>query len=194
MKSEAGGKTRYLILGLLSEGPMTGYDIRRITLDRFGFFWHESFGQIYPELRRMEGDGLVRFAAFNAEARKGNRKAKKYSITRKGTEVVREWASSPADAEHARFESVLKVYFGWLAPSAAFDRHIVEFVERHEESLRTLTEMEAELKRIPDPHANHSFALMTIDLGIRTYNAWIDWAKTYSRPGIGKRNAAGEGK
>ena len=52
-------RTRFLILGLLAEGPCSGYDIRRITLARFGFFWSESFGQIYPCLMRMEAEGLV---------------------------------------------------------------------------------------------------------------------------------------
>ena len=48
-----------VVLGLLASGPRSGYDIKT-TVDRSTrFFWAASYGQIYPELRRLENDGLV---------------------------------------------------------------------------------------------------------------------------------------
>ena len=48
-----------VILGLLSLGPRSGYEIKT-TVDRSTrFFWAASYGQIYPELRRLERDGLI---------------------------------------------------------------------------------------------------------------------------------------
>ena len=41
-------KTRYVILGLLLEGSLSGYDIKKIIDTRFSFFWSESYGQLYP--------------------------------------------------------------------------------------------------------------------------------------------------
>jgi DNA-binding PadR family transcriptional regulator len=46
-------QTDYVILGLLSEAPMTGYTIKRLIDIRFKFFWNESYGQLYPELRAL---------------------------------------------------------------------------------------------------------------------------------------------
>jgi DNA-binding PadR family transcriptional regulator len=41
-------KTKYPILGLLAEQPMSGYDIKKLVDVRFSFFWNESYGQSIP--------------------------------------------------------------------------------------------------------------------------------------------------
>ena len=51
--------TARVILGLLNFEPRTGYDIKRVTDRSTRFFWGASYGQIYPELRRLEAAGLV---------------------------------------------------------------------------------------------------------------------------------------
>lgn len=41
-------QTSYVILGLLSIAPnQTGYDIRKAVEETVGYFWSESYGQIY---------------------------------------------------------------------------------------------------------------------------------------------------
>ena len=58
MKLE-GGSTPNALLGLLSLGPMSGYDIRQLIPRSIGYFWNESYGQIYPGLKRLAAAGLV---------------------------------------------------------------------------------------------------------------------------------------
>ena len=58
MKME-GGATPNALLGLLSLGPMSGYDIRQLIPQSIGHFWSESYGQIYPGLKRLAAAGLV---------------------------------------------------------------------------------------------------------------------------------------
>ncbi len=58
MKME-GGATPNALLGLLSLGPMSGYDIRQLISQSIGYFWSESYGQIYPGLKRLAAAGLV---------------------------------------------------------------------------------------------------------------------------------------
>ena len=48
-----------VILGLLSLGPRSGYDIKTVVDRSTRFFWAASYGQIYPELRRLEDEGLI---------------------------------------------------------------------------------------------------------------------------------------
>ena len=43
-----------VILGLLAVRPLSGYDIKAIVDRSTRFFWAASYGQIYPELRRLE--------------------------------------------------------------------------------------------------------------------------------------------
>ena len=45
--------------GVARERPLSGYDIKAIVDRSTRFFWAASYGQIYPELRRLEAEGLV---------------------------------------------------------------------------------------------------------------------------------------
>lgn len=52
-------KTGYVILGLLSDRSISGYGIKKLRERRFHHFWSESYGQIYPELKRLLGAKLI---------------------------------------------------------------------------------------------------------------------------------------
>ena len=50
---------RYALLALLTAQPMTGYDLAKAFHSSVGHVWHAPDSQIYPQLRRMETEGLV---------------------------------------------------------------------------------------------------------------------------------------
>jgi DNA-binding PadR family transcriptional regulator len=50
---------RYALLALLTSQPLTGYDVFKHFEQSVGYVWHAPDSQIYPELRRMEKDGLL---------------------------------------------------------------------------------------------------------------------------------------
>ena len=54
------GKTAYVILGMLKLGRRTGYEIKALVDVSTRFFWAASYGQIYPELARLEKLGSSR--------------------------------------------------------------------------------------------------------------------------------------
>ena len=58
---EDGSKTttEEALLGLLSLKPMSGYEIKQMIEGSIGYFWRESFGQIYPTLKRLEKGGWI---------------------------------------------------------------------------------------------------------------------------------------
>ncbi len=43
--------TAYVILGMVSGEPRSGYEIKALVDNTTRFFWAASYGQIYPELR-----------------------------------------------------------------------------------------------------------------------------------------------
>ena len=99
--------TARVILGLVASGPRTGYDIKRISDHSTRFFWGASYGQIYPELRRLERDGLL-------EARdepRGRVRRRVYSITPAGQTAVREWLLDAETAFEIRDEGLLRLFF-----------------------------------------------------------------------------------
>lgn len=103
---------RYAALALLSAQPMTGYELVRYFDDTVGLMWAASDSQIYPELRRMERDGLVRAKTVP----RGERAAKRqYKITAKGRAALRTWVSTPIPYPPQRDVHRLQITYGELA-------------------------------------------------------------------------------
>src|SRR4051812_6190222 len=101
--------TARVILGMLHLGGQTGYEIKKVIDSSTRFFWTASFGQIYPELKRLRRAGLVRAA----QEPRGKVKRTVYSLTPKGEQALHEWLT---DNENVLFEirdeSLLRLFFG----------------------------------------------------------------------------------
>jgi PadR family transcriptional regulator AphA len=83
---------RYFILGLLTQGPMSGYDIRQFPSNLDWLIGSPSCGSIYPALRQLLEDGLVRVAV---DIRQDRPPRKVYSITQTGQCALQEWLEEP---------------------------------------------------------------------------------------------------
>src|SRR5437660_1769958 len=100
-KAKVGTATPDAILGLLSMAPMSGYGMRMVISQSIGHFWSESFGQIYPALKRLTAEGCIE---KKTERQKGRPDRNMYSLTPKGRERLREWLVVPTEAEVPRNE------------------------------------------------------------------------------------------
>lgn len=103
---------RSALLLLLTSGPMTGYAVTKRFAASVGNVWHAPDSQIYPELRRMEAEGLVR----GEEVPWGTKGATKreYSITEEGVAEIRRWYSEPQAYARERDPARLRAaYFEW---------------------------------------------------------------------------------
>lgn len=165
-------KTQYVILGLLTENPLSGYDIKKIIDIRFKFFWNESYGQIYPELKRMIDDGLI-----ECESMESDRGKQLYRITSKGFEELKQWLYVAPDTESYRLEILLKRYFAGIVEPDVIASHIEEFEHKHIQELFILNQFKKELESIDDPYNNHSDVLSVIDFGIKSNTAYLEWSK-----------------
>jgi PadR family transcriptional regulator, regulatory protein AphA len=170
-------RTRYLILGLLAEGPATGYDIRRITALRYRFFWSESYGQIYPGLRRLAKEGLVRLVESENEGRARHL----HEITDAGRSALSAWIASPSGPDIVRSEALLKLYFIGEGPGGALRERLIEFRDEARQSLSLFEAAMQELLSIPDPRGEHANALRTVRLGLATSDVRLKWAENELR-------------
>ena len=82
--------TEYVILGLLSTAPQTGYTIIH-TLEMTDSGWSASSGSIYPALRRLERLGVIQ---GDLEVMHTTRLRKVYKITDRGESVLDSWLRS----------------------------------------------------------------------------------------------------
>jgi PadR family transcriptional regulator AphA len=102
--------TARVILGLLAFGPRTGYDIKRVTDRSTRFFWRASYGQIYPELRKLEDARLVR----SRDEPYGRRRRRVYELTPAGKRRLAEWLREGSTVVEVRDEGLLRLFFGEL--------------------------------------------------------------------------------
>jgi PadR family transcriptional regulator AphA len=100
--------THCAVLGMLAIAPMTGYTIRRRMVDSVAHFWSESFGQLYPSLRALAAEGLIR--GRDEISDRGGAKCV-YHITPAGRRVLATWLAEPANPQPVRNELLLKLFF-----------------------------------------------------------------------------------
>ena len=82
--------TARVILGMLKLGARTGYEIKQAIEVSTRFFWGASYGQIYPELKRLAEAGLV----SGSDAPRGGVKRTEYELTPEGERVLEEWLTA----------------------------------------------------------------------------------------------------
>lgn len=122
---------RYALMALLTAGPLTGYDAAKRFSGSVGHVWHAPDSQIYPELRRMQTDGLIE----GEQVRWGPRSTKtRYHLTDTGLDDFRRWMSTPPG--HAAERDVHRMqaaYLEWADPEhalAILREHVEYFTEQ----------------------------------------------------------------
>src|SRR2546421_7814657 len=97
--------TGRVILGMIALGKRTGYDIKQLVDKSTRHFWAASYGQIYPELRRLEDQGLVR----GRPEPTGGRPRMVYELTDAGQQALDAWLRTDAEPLYElRDEGMLK--------------------------------------------------------------------------------------
>src|ERR1700756_5193368 len=100
--------TGRVILGMIALGRQTGYDIKQLVDKSTRHFWAASYGQIYPELRRLQDQGL----GDGREEPSGARARTVYVLTDAGRAALRGWLASDAELVYElRDEGMLKLFF-----------------------------------------------------------------------------------
>lgn len=177
MKADT-GRTKYILLGLIAHEPRSGYSIKQAIEQQFKFFWQESYGQIYPALKRLEGEGLIEDYETDME-NESLRKVKLFKITESGLSELRMWLKEPAADEKNRLEILLKVYFGDASSPEDVIGHLEAFKLRNK---LKLNEINSYLSFFEDDRANglkhgdHTTVELTVLCGKYQYEAYLNWA------------------
>ena len=130
-----------VLLGLLTIEPMSGYDLGQVIRDSVGHFWNESYGQIYPNLKRLAEAGQV---TAQTERQKGKPERHVYSITKKGRKRLAAWLEVAPQPEIPRNELLLKLFFGAQISPKISIQHVERMVESERAFLREFKRIELE--------------------------------------------------
>lgn len=162
-----------VILGLLSHEELTGYEIKRRIDTSLKYFWGASYGSIYPTL-----SGLVERGLAERRADAGNARNKQiYTITGRGREYLKSWLEKPVEKDELRYETLLKLFFGNEAGAEHAIALVRAFAEKSEKELQYLLGAEKILKDTLNEDTAHTYYLLTVEFGIRTYRAYLEWCR-----------------
>ena len=103
----------WAVLGLLALRPMSGYDIKGAVDRTIRHFWAASYGQIYPELKRLEAAGWI----AGKDADRGGRSRRVYRITATGRRQLDGWLHGHETRIEMRDESLLRLFFADALPA-----------------------------------------------------------------------------
>lgn len=150
-----------VVLGLLAFRPRSGYDIKAVVDRSTRFFWAASYGQIYPELRRLEREGLVE----GEDAARGGRDRRVYKLTDAGREALVDWLLGNTVTIEYRDESLLRLFFADELPHEQALQLLEGRKRGHEEFLEVLRAIDAR------PGTDTPFVDLVLRWGIE-FNEW----------------------
>jgi PadR family transcriptional regulator, regulatory protein AphA len=169
----AENRTRYAILGALTLAPMSGYELKRFADESVAHFWAESYGQIYPILKQLLGDGLI---AARPDRRSVARGRTVYAITERGREVLARWLAEPAEHQVRRIEILLKLFFARNAAPGDIVRVVERFRAEHLGRLARYDATEARLRAERGEHPDLPYWLITLSYGRHVSRGLVAWA------------------
>lgn len=166
----------YGLLGILANEPLSGYDL----MLKMNLFWHTRHSHIYPLLAKLEKEGCVEFTLVEQS---GKPDKKVYTLTQKGTEVVKEWLLQNTDAPINKDEMLLKAYCIHVLDEdsakkliksreemyynkfLAYEKKIADFKEQHGE----------ELKKTASPYFGRFVILNKVLADAKLGMEWCKW-------------------
>ncbi len=166
------------ILGFLSYGTMSGYDLVKAFGSSLEFFWHAQNSHIYLELKKLEQKGYISGEVVIQSDRPNKRL---YTITQEGRTAFLDWLAQGAGEEATQFKSefLMKVFFGGnLTPVQSMEMlgKFWQDCEAYLERMAAVPESIAFYGEGKNPYQALYWEL-TADFGNRFIRMCIDWAK-----------------
>jgi DNA-binding PadR family transcriptional regulator len=161
---------RHALLGLLAVTPATGYQLTQEFAGALGrYAWQAGHTRIYPELVKLNEEGLVQVIA------EGARGSRTYAVTEAGRRELRDWLMAPPDRGVVRNEQVLRMFLISALPQRDTRALLSGIAARCAEKAGELRATLAGAAR----EGPLEFGLLAAEYGRRQYEAtggWAQWA------------------
>jgi DNA-binding PadR family transcriptional regulator len=158
---------RHAVLGLLSLQPSTGYELTQRFDRSLRNAWHASHSQIYPELAKLEAEGLVEVVA------EGARRSKTWGATAAGRAELRRWMTEAEPVRTQRNETGLRWFLVFLLDPA--ERHAV--LEREWAYISGEQKERREFTAQLDASGKGGAFRPVLDLAERMETVMVDWLR-----------------
>lgn len=164
---------RHGVLGLLADRPGSGWDLLRRFEASLAFVWPATQSQLYTELKRMDGEGLVHVTDAGARNRK------EYAITEEGRAELERWLTQTEPDRVHRNEALLRVFFLWAVEPAQARAYLEAQADEHRRQHELLEQLERTVDW--DESGFDRCGRLALENGLRVSEAnetWARWAAT----------------
>ncbi len=128
---------RLVILGLLRERPLYGYEIKKLIQERMGDWTAIAFGSIYFALAKLTAEGFIEKIAEEQEGRRPSRSV--YQITEPGQKEFRRLLRQVwGGMERQYFTFDLGLFFMEALPAPEAREHLARRITALEKALAKL--------------------------------------------------------
>ncbi|MBN2118888.1 MAG: PadR family transcriptional regulator [Anaerolineales bacterium] len=167
----------FAILGFLNYHPYTGYDLKKIFDTSIRHFWPADQSQIYRTLARLTGQ---RFAEVEKVPQEDRPDRKVYHITERGRAELLRWLAGPPPMGEPRSAPLIQVFFAGQLSDEEVLAKFEGFAAVMRAILSQYNQVPAQIgpyeQEITSPR-EHFFWLLTLDNGIRSMRANLEWAE-----------------
>jgi DNA-binding PadR family transcriptional regulator len=153
------------ILGLLRNGPRSGYDLVAEAQQVIGGFWTLTRSQVYRELADLADRGLVE------RGQVGPRDRQPFYLTARGRAAFATWVNTAPEPENLRIPLLLRLTFADAIDPDQLRETISEHRAVHAQRLDTYRTLDGELASGGVPHQQR----ITLAYGISYETAVLDW-------------------
>ncbi|ABX42887.1 PadR family transcriptional regulator [Lachnoclostridium phytofermentans] len=162
-----------IILGMVLEEDLTGYDIKKRIETGIGVFYKASFGSLYPALKKMTGKGCL--IAYDKS--QGGRQKIFYQITEAGKKSFYDWLSSPMNIFDGTNTHLAKVYFFDRLSPELREHQLLQHEINNVNYLHKLEALEKEFDKLEHKECFY-YKLSTLYYGICITREAIRWCQS----------------
>ena len=165
----------HILLGLICRAPSSGYDLKRIFAATPMGLYQPSSGSVYPALRRLEQEGLIKAQAPSGQGGQSARRRRVYEPTQTGQAAHLTWLRTPIEPATVSRDLGLHLMRFVMMEHLLPREEVLMFLQSLADTLAALT---AQLERytaaadFPDRHPR-----LALDHGMAVHRASLRWAE-----------------
>jgi DNA-binding PadR family transcriptional regulator len=167
----------YIILGVLSLAPQSGYSIVG-TLENGVYRWRASPGAIYPALKRLEQNDLI---TSELEVVTETLSRKVYRLTPAGEELIDRWIMAPPTPRELLDEHNIMLVKFLFAEARLTREQVLVWLDEYEKRAATfdakLQVLHEFLKEAASPHQRLIYKSIAMERVLQ--RRWIKLARQY---------------
>jgi PadR family transcriptional regulator, regulatory protein AphA len=169
----------HIILGLLQQRSMTGYDLKNRCFDKtIAHLWAADQAQIYRTLDKLVEQGWI---VYKVEIQQDRPNRKIYSLTDAGNEELLRWLRQPQPLPNLREPLLVQLFF--IRQSQFTHEQIAHFLEQqleaHQKNLscyQQIAQQDGVAQATPQSNdLKDNLHQMVIQLLIEREQTYVDW-------------------